>query len=593
MTTDGRHRGAARIPRAELLALKERVARLHLDAGTLTLPAKVEATMRQWFSRNVAELDEDAGVELAALAAAMALELESVTPSMSGTTAVDRLARQRAFDADHAAAYRMLKGARFSIFKARRADGDDLYAAEDLSSGTSFTYVDEALPPGALGVPLAAQLCDLGEGLRGAFGLVLPLDDAALAVAMDFVRPGRGIPHGHRCAAAVYKHLVRHGGPKIAGLNAFDGLMDDLRDNGPEIASPLDPIASRLVAEDLWREPPVAVLDEVRRLVGADTLAVCLFKAVESDTKGRSAFGLVYRRFAEVMVEALHLRALAGTGLERDPLGRLAALLDREVATNGYPRSAADLFREIRRAVAAAKPRDAGDDLTRVIERIRGLRAKTVDQGCTEEEALAAADKVAELLDRYGLSLGETDLRGQACLGVGIDSQRKRSGPFDEAVPAISNFCGCRSWSERAPDGTIRSVFFGLPADVEAARYLHDRVAAALATETAAFQRSELYRERAGGARQKATASFQYGLVRGIGAKLDARKAERDARTFETSGRDLVPVKASVVEDELARLGMAFTMKESNRGRIVLPDAYEAGHVASGRFEIQSEIGHG
>ena len=344
------------------------------------------------------------------------------------------------------------------------------------------------------------------------------------------------------------------------------------------------------MAEDKWREPPSAILNDVRRHVGADAIAVCLFKSVDSDLHGRSAFGLVYRRFAEVMIEALHLRALAGSGLVRDPLGSLSALLDREVALKGYPRSAADLFHEIRRAVAAAKPREAGDDLARVIERIRGLRAKIVDQGCTEEEALAAADKVAELLDRYGLSLGETDLRGQPCLGFGIDSNRKRSGPIDEAVPAISHFCGCRSWSERAPDGTIRSIFFGLPADVEAARYLHERVAAALATETADFQKSDLYRERAGGGRQKATASFHYGLVRGIGTKLDARKAERDAKTFQTTGRDLVPVKASVVEDELARLGMAFTTKESTRGRMVLLDAYEAGQVASGRFEIQSEL---
>ena len=78
--------------------------------------------------------------------------------------------------------------------------------------------------------------------------------------------------------------------------------------------------------------------------------------------------------------------------------------------------------------------------------------------------------------------------------------------------------------------------------------------------------------------------------MRGIGAKLDGRKAARDAKTFQTTGRDLVPVKASVVEDELARLGMAFTMKGSTRGRMVLLDAYEAGHVASGRFEIQSEL---
>ena len=41
----------------------------------------------------------------------------------------------------------------------------------------------------------------------------------------------------------------------------------------------------------------------------------------------------------------------------------------------------------------------------RLRQRIQALRAKTVANGCTEGEALAAAAKVAELLDRYDLSL--------------------------------------------------------------------------------------------------------------------------------------------------------------------------------------------
>ena len=41
----------------------------------------------------------------------------------------------------------------------------------------------------------------------------------------------------------------------------------------------------------------------------------------------------------------------------------------------------------------------------RLKTRIQGLRAKTTENGCTEAEALSAAAKVAELLDRYDLSL--------------------------------------------------------------------------------------------------------------------------------------------------------------------------------------------
>jgi Protein of unknown function (DUF2786). len=52
--------------------------------------------------------------------------------------------------------------------------------------------------------------------------------------------------------------------------------------------------------------------------------------------------------------------------------------------------------------------------------RIQALRAKTIDNGCTEDEALSAAAKVAELLDRYDLSLTDIEMReapaSAACL---------------------------------------------------------------------------------------------------------------------------------------------------------------------------------
>jgi Protein of unknown function (DUF2786) len=48
--------------------------------------------------------------------------------------------------------------------------------------------------------------------------------------------------------------------------------------------------------------------------------------------------------------------------------------------------------------------------LDRLKTRIQGLRSKTTDNGCTESEALLAAAKVAELLDRYDLSLTDVEI---------------------------------------------------------------------------------------------------------------------------------------------------------------------------------------
>ena len=59
------------------------------------------------------------------------------------------------------------------------------------------------------------------------------------------------------------------------------------------------------------------------------------------------------------------------------------------------------------------RPDPSGLDKLRT--RIQGLRAKTIDNGCTESEALSAAAKVAELLDRYDLSLTDVEIREVPC----------------------------------------------------------------------------------------------------------------------------------------------------------------------------------
>jgi hypothetical protein len=239
----------------------------------------------------------------------------------------------------------------------------------------------------------------------------------------------------------------------------------------------------------------------------------------------------------------------------------------------------------------AARPADA--DLDKVLARIQALRAKTMDRGCTEEETIAAAAKVAELLDRYGLSLGEVELRDQSCEGFGVGTGRRRFGPIDGCIPAVGEFCDCRVWSEKAADGEIRYVFFGLPADVAGARYLYELVQRAFATETELFKRSELYAEHRSGDRRSATQSFQTGLAHGIARKLDALRRRRGEAMRTATGRDLVPVKEAAVEEELAKLGLRFQTRGGGRGRYVLRDAYEAGHEAGDRFEYRPGIAEG
>ena len=76
----------------------------------------------------------------------------------------------------------------------------------------------------------------------------------------------------------------------------------------------------------------------------------------------------------------------------------------------------------------------AAADLDKLKSRIQALRAKTVQNGCTEAEALSAAAKVAELLDQYDLSLSDVDLRQSPCEQGVIDTNRKQRQPITSCI---------------------------------------------------------------------------------------------------------------------------------------------------------------
>src|SRR5262249_39250008 len=92
------------------------------------------------------------------------------------------------------------------------------------------------------------------------------------------------------------------------------------------------------------------------------------------------------------------------------------------------------------------------------------------------------------------------------------------------------------------------------------------------------------------GVRRSATQSFQIGLGRGICDKLSQIQAARAASRRSASGRDLVPVKAAMVDEEVARLGLALQSRELGRGRRVLSHAFSAGQAARQRFDYRPAI---
>jgi hypothetical protein len=571
--------------------MRDLIAALSLEALRFVPGNRIEQTARQWLARSDLPEDDPRGLLVMADALGLASDLALFTPSPSGATAVDRLLRNRPeLSGEEAAAAEALRRAQFRLLRVEAQEGEGRFRLRDLASDETLQVLDDSMPPDCAGLSLAVRLAPLGSGQHVFAGPATPLDDVGLEVAQGFLRPGgRGLSNALRCAEAVYRHTVRHSGPQIPGLNRPpEGYLgEDTFPIGPEDGE-LDALAHSWAELDSGAEPSPEQVQLARSLAGPDALVDVLIASAMARDWNRDRLADAYARIALLQMETLQLRETAGVFAGR--LDAAAAALDRAIADGELPSSVRTLFDTLRLKVKVAPSAGKGSqdaDLDRLVQRIQALRAKTVEQGCTEQEALAAAEKVAELLDRHGLSLSELQLRQQACEGIGIETGRRRTGPIDDCVPATAEFFDCRVWGEKSASGELRYIFFGLPADVEAAHYLYDLIERVFETETEEFRSGEFYAETHSRDRRSATNSFQIGLARGIRAKLHELRQAREAALHSSSGRDLVPIKASIVEDEMAKLGLTLRARSRSSKRYVLTDAYEAGHEAGKRFEYR------
>jgi hypothetical protein len=243
-------------------------------------------------------------------------------------------------------------------------------------------------------------------------------------------------------------------------------------------------------------------------------------------------------------------------------------------------------------------------ELARVKARIRALTEKTVANGCTEAEAMSAAEMVGRLLERYALNMDEIEVREARCVQAEVPIGGRRRRPIDACVPAIARFCDCKVWLARDARSTAddddfdrtlsaaRYVFFGFETDTVLATYLFAVIDRAIRTEDAAFRRGNpaLRAVRL----RRASASFQQGVAARVGDRLDAMHRDREAsvRTQRSNGTALILARHRVVEDAFRETDVRLvSMAAIGRRRIA--SAFREGWSAGDRVNLSRPVTEG
>ena len=236
------------------------------------------------------------------------------------------------------------------------------------------------------------------------------------------------------------------------------------------------------------------------------------------------------------------------------------------------------------------------DKKEKLIQKIKALKSKTLENGCTEQEAYAAAVLVEKLMNEYDISLTEVEVRGEEWDTLEIETGKSVKGDLHNVIVAIGKFTDTKVWISRKFAGfdkggrkktMVTYCFFGTQKDTEIAHFLYDMLQTAFTQEVKVYQKSAEYKNNPNHGRTK-TVSFKLGMGRRLSDRLQAMKMAQQASN-EEQGLMLYD-KYAIVEEEFARQTGFKLTKESRRRSNIDYGAFASGEKAGDKVSITQGV---
>jgi hypothetical protein len=215
----------------------------------------------------------------------------------------------------------------------------------------------------------------------------------------------------------------------------------------------------------------------------------------------------------------------------------------------------------------------------KILDRVRALLSKTVDNGCTEAEAMAALAKAQEMMAAHNVHDAELQMQRAS---AGIAGSASANDPHlvrQYLGMSVGTFCNCRVWSSQSTGVT----FCGVDGDETFAVWLLDTLAAFVHRELKAFRKT-LPKGNARLTRMH-TKGFVIGCCRRISDKLN----ELARANAPASGAGLVVCRNALIDEKLA--DMHFTSRQ--RRVSYAQSAYAAGHEAGASASFNRPVNGG
>lgn len=203
-----------------------------------------------------------------------------------------------------------------------------------------------------------------------------------------------------------------------------------------------------------------------------------------------------------------------------------------------------------------------------IAAKINALLSKTIENGCSEAEAMLAMKKATDLMAKYEFNLTQAQLEAGGIDKVEIYT--KNSANYYAGLKinvAVSRLCEVKAWRETKWNGDKVMFYFGLKSDIQLAKWMHESLSEWMVKEAGrwwhlpenyiahipAAKRSELKKSFVIGCGERITQR----MLEEVEIRNQARQKDRMAAA--SPGTSLVPVetlKKEIVAKALFQAGI-------------------------------------
>jgi hypothetical protein len=228
----------------------------------------------------------------------------------------------------------------------------------------------------------------------------------------------------------------------------------------------------------------------------------------------------------------------------------------------------------------------------KIIAKVQALLTKTTANGCSEAEALSAAELATRLMEEYDLTFTdlETEIRaesfdahGRPFWKKGASGRRRTFHEVNRCIQTIAEYWDCQVWYSG-----IDMVFFGEKSDTDNAHAMADMIRLAMDQQWNRYLNGPV-RDRSFNGRTL-RASFMVGMPRRIVERLEAMKAARTAADIQRRGSTaLVVVKNQIVTEKFAEYCRQQDLKlrtSTSSISVGSSDAFDAGMAAGSSIDL-------